>query len=133
VHFTVPSTMLQILLLQQLSEVTHKPDASHSNRADIHQQRFLCTSIDSYLSFIYELVKNRGRDGVVGVATRYGLDGLDGPGIESRCRRIFRPVQTGPGAHSASYIMGTGSFPGVMRPGHDVDHPTPLASRLKKK
>jgi len=26
------------------------------------------------------------------------------------------PVQTGPGAHPASYTMGTGSFPGVKRP-----------------
>ena len=26
-------------------------------------------------------------------------------------------VQTGPGAHPASYAMGTGSFPGVKRQG----------------
>jgi hypothetical protein len=37
---------------------------------------------------------------------------------------IFRPRdKTGPGAHPASYTMGTGSFPGVKRSGHDVDHP----------
>jgi len=41
-------------------------------------------------------------------------------------------VQTGPGAHPASYTMGTGSFPGVKRPGRGVDHPPHLASRLKK-
>ena len=34
-------------------------------------------------------------------------------GIESRWGRDFPPVQTGPGAHPASYKMGTGSFPGV--------------------
>ena len=34
-------------------------------------------------------------------------------GIESRWRRDFPPVQTGPGAHPASCTMGTGSFPGV--------------------
>ena len=46
-----------------------------------------------------------GRDGSVGTATRYGLDG---PGIESRWgARFFAPVQTGPGAHPASYTMGT--------------------------
>jgi len=39
--------------------------------------------------------------------------GLDGPGIESRWRWDFPPVQTGPGAHPASCAMGTGSFPGV--------------------
>ena len=34
-------------------------------------------------------------------------------GIESRWRRDFPPVQTGPGTHPASCKMGTGSFPGV--------------------
>ena len=34
-------------------------------------------------------------------------------GIESRWRRDFPLVQTGPGAHPASCKMGTGSFPGV--------------------
>jgi hypothetical protein len=32
------------------------------------------------------------------------------------------PVQTGPRAHPASYIMGTGTFQGVKRPGHGIDH-----------
>jgi len=46
----------------------------------------------------------------VGIATelRAGRSG-----IESRWGRDFPPVQTGPGAHSASCTMGTGSFPGV--------------------
>ena len=34
-------------------------------------------------------------------------------GLESRWGRDFPPVQTGPGAHSASCKMGTESFPGV--------------------
>jgi len=46
----------------------------------------------------------------VGIVNGYGLDG---PGIESRWGRDFRPIQTGPGAHPASCTMGTGSFPGV--------------------
>jgi len=41
------------------------------------------------------------------------------------------PLQTGPGAHPSSYTMGTGSFPGVKRPGRGVDHPPNLAPRLK--
>jgi hypothetical protein len=53
--------------------------------------------------------------------------GLDGPGIESQGARFSAPVQTGPGAHPASGTMGTGSFPGVNRPGRGVDH---LAPRL---
>jgi hypothetical protein len=32
-------------------------------------------------------------------------------------------VQTVPGAHPASCTMGTGSFPGVKRPGRGADHP----------
>jgi len=70
-----------------------------------------------------------GRDNNVGIATRYGLDG---PGIESRWgARFSAPVQTGPGAHPASFTMGTGSFPGVKRPESGVDHPPHLAPRLK--
>jgi hypothetical protein len=81
-----------------------------------------------YLRF--ELFSQRGRDSSVGIKTRYGLDG---PGIESRWEEGFSaPVQTGPGAHQASYTMGTGSFPGVKRPGRSVDQPTHLAPRLKK-
>ena len=37
--------------------------------------------------------------------------------------RPSTPVQTSSGAHPASYTMGTGSFPGVKRPGHGADHP----------
>jgi hypothetical protein len=45
------------------------------------------------------------QDNVVGMATRYGLGGL---GIESQWgARFFVPVQTVPGAHPASYTMGT--------------------------
>jgi len=47
--------------------------------------------------------------------------------------RFFAPVQTSPGAHPASCTMGTGSFPGVKRPGRGVDYPLHLAPRLKKK
>jgi len=61
------------------------------------------------------------RNSSVSIATRYELDGQ---GIETRWGvRLSAPVQTGPGAHSASYTMGTGSFPGVKRPGRGVDYP----------
>ena len=60
---------------------------------------------------------------------------MNDPGIESRLgARFSAPVQTGPGAHPASYTMGTGSFPKVKRPGRGValtTHPY-LAPRLKK-
>jgi len=65
-----------------------------------------------------------GLNSLVGVATRYERDGL---GTESLWRRKFRTRQTGPGAYPAFFTMGTGSFPGVKRPGLSVDHP-PLSS-----
>jgi len=46
--------------------------------------------------------------------------------------RFSAPVQTGPGAHPASYTMVTGSFPGVKRPGRGIDHPSHLAPWLRK-
>jgi hypothetical protein len=56
-------------------------------------------------------VKNAVSCSSVGIGTGYWLDG---PAIESRWGREFSaPVQTGPGAHSASCTMGTGSFSGV--------------------
>jgi hypothetical protein len=48
-----------------------------------------------------------GRDSSGGIATGYVLDG---PGIESRWGpRFSAPVQSGHGAHPASYTMGTDS------------------------
>jgi len=70
-----------------------------------------------------------GRDSSVGIATRYGLGR---PRNKSRCRaRFSAPVQTGPGAHPASYTTYTGSFPGVKRPERGVDHPSPSSAEVK--
>jgi hypothetical protein len=55
-----------------------------------------------------------GREISVDIGIRYGLDGAR---IESQWKRDFAPAHTGPGAHPASYTMGTESFPGVKRPG----------------
>ena len=46
--------------------------------------------------------------------------------------RFSIPVQTGPGAHTASYTIDTGSFPGVQRTGRDVNHPPPLRAEVKQ-
>jgi hypothetical protein len=69
------------------------------------------------------------RDSAVGIATRYELDGPGGATFSA-------PVQTGLGAYPASCTMGTGSCPGVKRPGRGrvvalTTHPH-LAPRLKK-
>jgi hypothetical protein len=71
-----------------------------------------------------------GHDSSVGIATCYGLDG---PGMESQWgARFSAPVQTSPGAHPASYAMGTGSFPGLKRPGRGV-HPHPSSAEVKER
>ena len=72
-----------------------------------------------------------GRDRSVGIENRYGLDG---PGIESQWEERFSArVQTGPGTHPASYTIGTGSFPGVKRPGRGVDHPPRSSAEVKER
>ena len=43
--------------------------------------------------------------------------------------RFSAPVQTGAGAYPASCTMGTGSSPGVKRPGCGADHPLPPKRR----
>ena len=67
----------------------------------------------------------------VGIATYYGPHG---PGIESRWgARFSAPVQTGIGTHPASCAIGTGSFPGVKRPGRGVDLSPPSSAVIKER
>jgi hypothetical protein len=44
--------------------------------------------------------------------------------------RLFAHVQTGPGAQPVFCKMGTGSFPGVKRPGRGADHPLPTGAEV---
>jgi len=71
-----------------------------------------------------------GQGSSVSIATRYWLDG---PGIETHWRARFdAPIQTGHGAHTTSYTLGTGSLPGgTVARGCSADHHH-LAPRLKK-
>ena len=73
-----------------------------------------------------------GWDSVVSIVTQYRLDD---PGIESWWgARFFAPIQSGPGAHPASYTMGTGSFQGGgKQPGHGVHHPPPSSAEVKER
>jgi len=47
--------------------------------------------------------------------------------------KFSAPVQTDPGAHPASYTMGTGSFTGVKQLGRGVDQPPPSTAEVKKR
>jgi hypothetical protein len=47
--------------------------------------------------------------------------------------RFSAPVQTGPGAHPASYTMVTGSFPGIKRPRRGVAYPPTSSAEVKQR
>jgi len=47
--------------------------------------------------------------------------------------RFSAPVQTGPGGHTAYYMMGYGPFLGVKRPGRGVDHPPLSGAEVKER
>jgi hypothetical protein len=69
-----------------------------------------------------------GWDSSVSIVTGYGLDS---PGIESWWGvRFFAHIQTSPGAHPAYCTVGTGSFPGVKRPGLGADNPPPSSAEV---
>ena len=83
-------------------------------------------NIRFFSEYYLSLTLSMGRGSSVGIATRYGLDG---PGIESRWgARFSAPIQTGLVAYPASRTMGTGSFPGVKRPGRGAEHSPPSQS-----
>jgi hypothetical protein len=71
-----------------------------------------------------------GRDSSVGIATRFGWT-VRGSKPDGGTK-FSAPVKTGLGAHPASYTMGTGSLPGVKRPGRGVDHPPPSSAEVKE-
>jgi hypothetical protein len=72
-----------------------------------------------------------GQDSSVDIATRYRLDG---PGIESQWWvRFYASIQTGPGAHPASYTMGTRSFLEVKQLGHGFNYPPPSSTKVKER
>ena len=74
---------------------------------------------------------SKGRDGAVGIATRYGLDG---PRIESRwgARFFHTPPDRPCGPPSLLYNGYRVSLPGVKRLGRGVSTHLHLAPRLKK-
>jgi hypothetical protein len=67
------------------------------------------TKLGEYVSSWYHIKRKKSHDRSVGVVTRYGTDGKasnagGGGGVSAL-------IKTGPGAHPASYTMGTGSLP----------------------
>ena len=71
-----------------------------------------------------------GRDSVIGLATRYGLDG---PGIESWGTEVFctRPDQPwGPIQPPVQWVPGL--LPGGKEPERGVDNPHPCSAEVKE-
>jgi hypothetical protein len=87
-----------------------------------------------YFTTLFQIRKSR--DSSVGIALGYGLDDRGsrfrfpaGAGNFSCNHR----VQNGSGAHPTSYPMDIrGSFPGVKRPGREVDHSPPSSAEVKE-
>jgi hypothetical protein len=76
-----------------------------------------------------------GKAGVVQAVqclTTYWTIGVRSP-TEAEAFSSSPCVQTGSGAHPASYTMGTGGpFPGgKARPGRDADHSPPSSAKVK--
>ena len=73
--------------------------------------------------YYYVRASNGGRDSSVGIATRFGLEGL---GIESRLGQDFPHLSRsalGPTQPPVQCVPGL--FRGVKRPGCVADHPPP--------
>jgi hypothetical protein len=88
--------------------------------------RFATVSEFKLLVLIYFVCSCIRRDSSVGIEMSYKLDGR-GTGVGSpagvRYSSLFHNVQTGSGAHPASYPTSTGDlFPGVKRLGREADH-----------
>jgi hypothetical protein len=69
-----------------------------------------------------------GRDSLVDIATRYGLDG---PKIESRWMGVFPHPALGPSKPPIQWVRSHSQ--GVKRPGLGVDHALPSSTEVKDK
>jgi hypothetical protein len=68
-----------------------------------------------------------GRDSLVGIVTRYGMDC---PGLNSSGDEIFRTFSDQPCFLYNGYRV---SFPGVKRQGRGVNHPPPSGVQVKER
>jgi hypothetical protein len=71
-----------------------------------------------------------GQYSSVGIVTCYGLDG---PGIESQWGEISRTHPDHPWGPPSLLHDGYRVLPGVKRPGHGADHPSPSSAEVKER
>jgi hypothetical protein len=91
----------------------------------IHINIYIYTNIYTYKHKHVHIYSGPGELSRYSDSLRAGRSGYRIP-VEAR---FSAPVQT----HSASYTRGTGSFPGVKRPGRGVDHPLPSRTEVKER
>jgi len=83
------------------------------------------------LTLLWNHAASVGRNNVFGIATLYGLDGA---GIEFRCRRDFpHPSRPALGSTQPPMQWEPGLSRGVKRPVHDVDPPTATIAEVKER
>jgi hypothetical protein len=89
--------------------------------------------MDEIVIYYCIYIWNRSRGSSVSTVSDYGLDDRGSIPTEAEDFSSSPCVQTGSGAHPASYQMGTGgSFPGSKaRPGRDADHSPPSSAEVK--
>jgi hypothetical protein len=110
-----------------MSCTTQCPDSkAHKTHLQLHYTQ--CPNNKAHKTHLQKKTPS-SRDSSVGIATGYRLDS---PGLNPGGREFFAHVQTGPWAHPASWRMGTGSFPGVIRPRGDAVHSPPSSAKVKK-
>ena len=104
-----------------------------SSTTDRSQAQNKHMELESFRMILKTYFLKHGPGSSVGIATELRA-GRSGDRIP--VGRDFPPVQTGPGAHPASYTMGTGSFPGVkngrgvLLNTHPLLVPRPRKSRI---
>jgi hypothetical protein len=102
----------------------HFKDRNKEAVGDVKSVRTSTAKTDVNIKKVQELLEKGGP----GKSSRYSNSlraGQSGDQIPVGAR-FSAPVQTSPGAHPASYTMGTESFVGVKRPGSGTDHPPPI-------
>jgi hypothetical protein len=121
----------------------NKPGTYQNVQIDRHKSCYTISIISAsmqispvlWIQFCRDLLKVESRDSSVRISTGYGLDGQGsiprrgmGRGIDLS---LLHSVKTYSGAQPTSYPMSTGLFPGVKRPGREIDHSPQCSAQVK--